>query len=272
MSDIVKEISSLIDNKLRESIEELRRNIKVYDHMEALKKLENSRKALDKVVGDFNEKKETFDDDVKRFKNTVEEQMRKSANIERQISDLLPHVITIIGIFVTILIVFFGGISIISNLEVIKATFTSPPAFAFALALSAFAIFGFLMLFVYLIGRLSSRTINVDCTKYKDVDKTCRDYMEKHVATDNAGDLNDTAINQARINELIALRKKCFYCIYAKRKNYDNIDEDDREKYKIPKKTCKFLNRLIHRYPYIFWIGVAFLLVISGTIIWMLSY
>ena len=190
MDDVVNnEAQSLVDEIIDELISsESETGDEKFD--KALKKLldmylsslDITNLSISQAISDY----ETRNKESNRVINEqIENQEGKLLELDRQMSDAVSQTMTIIGIFIAILMVSFGGVSLISN---IISILEHPPSFTVTLLIILIAMINLLFFFIYLVAKLSSKDIGVECH-------------------------NHTPIKNEKTSSLIHIQKNCINCV-----------------------------------------------------------
>jgi len=86
--------------------------------------------------------------------------------IEKDMSNLLPTAITIIGIFTAFLVVFIGGTNMFQALFKSGIELTTAKTLLL-IVVTGQIVFNILFLLIFLIGRIADKKVNAECIKYK---------------------------------------------------------------------------------------------------------
>ena len=175
---------------------------------------------------------------IASIKNSMDRSEKNFKDTESKISDLIPQELAIIGIFSALLLVFFGGINILDSIRFLKNE--EPYIFVFILLITGQIMISFLILMMYFVSRMSNRTINVRCAKFKDI------YASKPL-------MSKDFYENPRLLDTMDRRRLCAFCYYSTAENNDK---------------CGYIDKIINRYPYIFFITIILFVLETLVGIW----
>lgn len=155
--------------------------------------------ALDSTLADLRQNMTETQEISKNAQNVLEETKETLVHVKTQSESILANVLTIMGIFVAILMAFFGGFSIVRNGLEVSFSEIRQVRFAYFLLMGQVLANLFFVL-MFMITRLSEHSISVyGCGKKKDSDE---------VTSDCASCVEDCSFNTK-------LKKKYPYVIYT---------------------------------------------------------
>lgn len=205
--------------------------IKNDDAYDRLVRQEEVIKSYEKKVAESESKFQTAIENIKKQELSIEKSIE---NNKKTISDQgqksLENSITILGIFVGVVMVFFGGFTILEN-TIGGMTTVTPYRLIFIMLLFGMVLFDVVVMLFYLVGKLTNKSIACQWCNYK------KSTAKNSSATKNS----DIAKNGSTTETTDTIQ--CSSCI----------------KRNIFKKEIwnKGLCRFVRKYPYIYWTNAS---------------
>lgn len=205
--------------------------IKNDDAYDRLVRQEEVIKSYEKKVAESESKFQTAIENIKTQELSIEESIE---NNKKTISDQgqksLENSITILGIFVGVVMVFFGGFTILEN-TIGGMTTVTPYRLIFIMLLFGMVLFDVVVMLFYLVGKLTNKSIACQWCYYK----------KSTAKNSNTAENSDTAKNVSTAETID--RIQCSSCIKRNvfRKGIWN------------KGLCRF----VRKYPYIYWTNAS---------------
>jgi hypothetical protein len=107
---------------------------------------------------EFNKMKRNMESEYDILKTKNEKYL---GAMEGKLQNVLPQTITVLGVFTAIIVVFFGGMSLVNLFQDMYTI--SPHRFFLGLIGMGHIIVNFLFLMMFMLSRLLERPVNVDC-------------------------------------------------------------------------------------------------------------
>jgi len=243
ISDILQESENFLKDdehntffeKYEETIAEMKRILPYIDNL----RLSNIDSKLLALEVKLKENKQNIDDNIKNNNNIKESiksnnealdfSLEMAASMEKSIRDILPQAIAVLGIFMSILVVLVGGITILESFRALNET--PLHKYTFSILGVSLLMINFLFILMFLISRISKTSINVKCTKFDDENPEFKLKLADGYKSTNDEDTKRDLI----IKELMKLKDNRIVCANCSRS-----------------KECGYINKAINRYPYLF--------------------
>ena len=184
-------------------------------------------KILDKKVTSLT----TSIDEFKKHSTKMTKELAKARNT---LGNIMEQALGIIGIFSGIILVFFSGISLIDsfksmdNMSIYRLTFIT--------ILTGAIILNLIFFLMFFISRMSGKSINVICSKFEEIK-----------------DINKPPIEEINDKYLVELQKTNNYLESIKEERLCANCKNSR----CGDKKCGFLEKIINKYPYVFFVNIA---------------
>ncbi|MDF2881995.1 MAG: putative rane protein [Clostridiaceae bacterium] len=163
-------------------------------------------------IRQINEKTDFFKNDLESYKdvlsgyeNTINELSKQIQRKEEQLSSINNNHISVLGIFAGIVMVFFSGLSFVSDSE--KYFDISILRLTFIICLIGFIMFNSIFILIYFVAKMTSSDIRVKCRKCTDQIALICDNCEKDVTSE----VCDVGMHCKPIEKLINLYPVLFY-------------------------------------------------------------
>lgn len=220
---------TILLNTLHSSFENMEYNITLMN-FKALETVEKAREitVLKNALQEIKRETSKFKVDIEKDSERIKE---VSGEVKKQSQKAAESSITILGIFVGVVMVFFGGFSILEN-AITGMTTASPFRLYFTMLAFGAIMYDIVILLFFLISRIIEKSITCECIVHQN----------KNYANENRDYEKDKSTGSSRVKDKPV---KCMHCPYA------------------PPKT-KYLCRLRHTMPYAYWgnVGICSVLVL----------
>lgn len=146
---------------------------RILEQDEAVKEIQSSLNIANENIAELNETVKKFDDidekieeTNKKFSDTIRKTNNKIRGAKKNIDNIIPHMLTSLGIFVSIIIaVVVIYLSDLISIDGNVPTYITQFQFARYL-MSGHIIFNIVFLMLYLISRLTNKTVLLRCSEY----------------------------------------------------------------------------------------------------------
>ena len=192
---IVNKYSQMLNDSLRKNQENLETSKKNY--LDSKKYFDGSKKLFDDSKKAFDDSKENFDKSEKIFNEA-----------EKNVSGLVSNMLTVLGIFVSIVVavlivyitIFLGG----KGEETLQFFTTIPQLNLLKYVLSIHLLGDFIFMFLFFIAKLTNRTLMSSCVNFKPILK------EKEKKTGS-----EKTEQRYLYDDQLEKEKPCNHCIYT---------------------------------------------------------
>ena len=267
---LLEEIN-LYEEEITEILTQLKKMIYLYDDIK-----------LTELIKKTNDETKDLVDSSRKYKKYLNDTIENIKHYEDRLNNILPNAISIIGIFAGILIVLFSGFSILDLLS--KFNPEKPFISGFFIVLIGMIMLNVVFLFLFLISRLSEKSINVRCVKY----------VSKHWREEEAEKLK--SMNDETLDKFLKLVNKeiddknnkfivCSNCVYSKveqsiAENHfkglykiKGIDSDDTigteiNLSQLKSKQCGQFDKAFFKYPYIVFSNIILIFLQIFFLLW----
>jgi len=187
--------------------------------------IKNIKEIESKIDSYKNEQQEKAEALIERVKEQLKHQ-------EKKINDLIPQAVSILGIFITIIVVLLGSLSIIDSFTILeRISEESISLFIFVVTFTGQVLFNTLFLQLVLIAKISGRHIHNVCSNFL---------------------LNEKFVASEEVDKRLAIFKHhCYYCVNKNKKS-----------------KCGFVRKKARRFPYIYALNIFCILVYISLGIW----
>lgn len=298
-----KELNLLV-NDVISCFRSLMLHIDIINQEDILKEIGFIRNELNEIENE-SVQNSALDEINKNLRDNIKLSSEKVISIGNSVRDILPQAITVLGIFVAIILVFIGDIKILDSVKLIKGE----PFIMFisVVLLVVHLTLNLLFALLFLISRIAKSSINVRCSKFRDISPYYRNQVH-HFDIDNKQDvsLNDELANQLmdlnqELRSITNDRRICANCAYAdvqrsnergsfgykdakdekeqkefqklNKKDFSELTKEDKDKIFIQKNIddqCGHMDRFIRKYPYIFFTNILCFLIEIIILFWYL--
>lgn len=192
-----------------------------------------SMSTVNKMYKEQDEKFDKYADELKGYSEELREYDERFEKQEKKLNDLLPQSITVVGIFVAIITVMLGGVHSFLTFSGIEHPFRLIGVGMFV----AFLIANCLFLLVFLLARISGKSIFTICRGFTNQNVTKADQMTCH---------------------------RCFHQRLGDRGKIEKIVENENGESvstNYNKEQCSFIKTAFSRYPWFWATNITFSLV-----------
>lgn len=248
---------------------------------------------LQKKIDNLNSQKIDNEELFKNLQENIKLSSEKVVSIGASVRDILPQAIAIIGIFVAVIVVFIGDVAIVDSFKILGEESIRNYCIP-VIIITAHLVIDILFALLFLVSRISKSSINVRCSKFRDISPYYRNQVH-HYDIDNKKEVDS---NNVLANQLMDLnqelrsitndRRICANCAYADvecsnsrgdfgynenvtlkerqeiSQKFSSLTALEKQKYfkqKDISEQCGHIDKFIRKYPYIFFTNVIFFLI-----------